>query len=102
LQAYWLDQGTGGECYSVAAKGLRVVWGDDNRCWEWSPEPGARYVFFRWKLFIGGLYELASQFSHILIILDYGLHEELFVSVPGFQEIFLLENFPRKVDSAYM
>lgn len=47
--AYWLDQGTGGECYSVAAKGLRIVWGDDNRYWEWSPGSGSRYVFFRWK-----------------------------------------------------
>jgi hypothetical protein len=41
--AFWLDQDTGGVCYSVSAKGLRIVWGDDDRYWEWAARPGARW-----------------------------------------------------------
>jgi len=42
-QAHWLDQATGGVCYSVAARGLRIVWGENEQYWSWFPVRGSRW-----------------------------------------------------------
>lgn len=44
VQGYWLDRSTGGVCYSLAARGLRVVWGDDDRYWSWVARQGSRLL----------------------------------------------------------
>ncbi|XP_024403966.1 putative F-box protein PP2-B12 [Physcomitrium patens] len=41
--AYWLDKDTGGACYSLAARGLGIVWGEDEKYWNWTQQSGARW-----------------------------------------------------------
>ncbi|CAM6087891.1 unnamed protein product [Calypogeia fissa] len=43
-QDFWLDRATGGVCRSIGAKGLFVVWGDDQRYWSWIEQEGSRFA----------------------------------------------------------
>lgn len=42
-QGVWIDRKTGGLCWSIAARGLRIVWGDDLRYWEWLPDQNSLF-----------------------------------------------------------
>lgn len=42
-QAVWIDRKTGGLCWSIAARGLRIVWGFDLRYWEWLPDQSSLF-----------------------------------------------------------
>lgn len=40
-QRYWLDRGTGAECFMLSARALQIIWGEDPRYWQWIPSDGA-------------------------------------------------------------
>lgn len=41
LKKFWLDRGTGGECYIISARDLEIAWGSTPQYWEWLPSPGS-------------------------------------------------------------
>lgn len=44
-QAYWIDEPTGGVCYSIAARGLYIIHRENKEYWKWIVQkncPGAR------------------------------------------------------------
>ncbi len=46
-QAYWIDEPTGGVCYSIAARGLYIIHRENKEYWKWIVQkncPGARFV----------------------------------------------------------
>ncbi|BBM97768.1 hypothetical protein MPTK1_1g08170 [Marchantia polymorpha subsp. ruderalis] len=40
---FWLSRSLGGVCVHQGAEALDVVWGSDERYWDWRQQPGSRY-----------------------------------------------------------
>eukprot|EP00250_Pteridium_aquilinum_P000795 c1095_g1_i1 orf=110-1387(+) len=43
LKKFWLDRATGGDCYMISARGLRIIWGNSPQYWEWKTCPGSMF-----------------------------------------------------------
>ncbi|CAN6362985.1 unnamed protein product [Urochloa humidicola] len=44
LTSAWLDRKTGAKCYMVAARAMRIIWGDTPDYWRWIPRQDSRFA----------------------------------------------------------
>jgi len=42
MQSFQLERKSGKKCYMLAARSLAIVWGDDERYWNWISLPDSR------------------------------------------------------------
>ncbi|CAN6373698.1 unnamed protein product [Urochloa humidicola] len=43
LTSAWLDRETGAKCYMIAARAMRIIWGDTPDYWRWTPREDSRF-----------------------------------------------------------
>ncbi|XP_038972051.1 F-box protein PP2-B10-like isoform X1 [Phoenix dactylifera] len=44
LQCFQLERSTGGKCYMICPRSMRIIWGDEPRYWSWISLPESRFA----------------------------------------------------------